>query len=237
VHRPQALYIIPPHERPWSTRPRWAHRCLLVNPVAQAVAQLILTRIPLVPRDPPTPLHPQSPDPRRVQRLASNPVQTQTAEMGSDSNKKILKMASRGALPRRLYHHRQQRFMATGVQSEKAKFLSMLPPLHFNQSNQTGATVAICQSVLPTMTKSRVSRDVSVNLRASLTPDFIQFRKAYSLHRTEDDPDAGEFMVQCETCKAWQHGLCMGYRCEGDLPPDDYHCEQCRPDLHVEILE
>ncbi|KII92439.1 hypothetical protein PLICRDRAFT_471509 [Plicaturopsis crispa FD-325 SS-3] len=53
---------------------------------------------------------------------------------------------------------------------------------------------------------------------------------------TEDDPDAGEFMVQCESCNAWQHGLCMGYEAEDQLPDDDYHCEQCRPDLHQELL-
>jgi hypothetical protein len=53
----------------------------------------------------------------------------------------------------------------------------------------------------------------------------------------EDDPDAGEFMVQCETCKVWQHGLCMGYEAEEQLPDDDYHCEQCRPDLHKELVK
>lgn len=54
---------------------------------------------------------------------------------------------------------------------------------------------------------------------------------------TEDDPDAGEFMVQCETCKAWQHGLCMGYESEEQLHDDDYYCEQCRPELHTELLK
>lgn len=53
----------------------------------------------------------------------------------------------------------------------------------------------------------------------------------------EDDPDAGEFMVQCETCGAWQHGLCMGYESEDQLPNDDYHCELCRPDLHHDLLK
>ncbi|KAF7315617.1 Histone deacetylase complex subunit CTI6 [Mycena indigotica] len=52
----------------------------------------------------------------------------------------------------------------------------------------------------------------------------------------EDDPDAGEFMVQCETCKVWQHGLCMGYDSESQLHDDDYYCEQCRPELHTESL-
>ncbi|KAJ8076487.1 Histone deacetylase complex subunit [Marasmius tenuissimus] len=54
---------------------------------------------------------------------------------------------------------------------------------------------------------------------------------------TEDDPDAGEFMVQCETCKVWQHGLCMGFNSEDELHDDDYYCEQCRPDLHIETLK
>ncbi|PPQ98621.1 hypothetical protein CVT24_003954 [Panaeolus cyanescens] len=54
---------------------------------------------------------------------------------------------------------------------------------------------------------------------------------------TEDDPDAGEFMVQCETCKVWQHGLCMGYLSEDQVHDDDYYCEQCRPDLHVDLLK
>lgn len=42
-------------------------------------------------------------------------------------------------------------------------------------------------------------------------------------------------MVQCETCKVWQHGLCMGYESEDQLHEDDYYCEQCRPELHPDI--
>jgi len=53
----------------------------------------------------------------------------------------------------------------------------------------------------------------------------------------EDDPDAGEFMVQCETCKVWQHGLCMGYQSEEQVHDDDYYCEICRPELHAELLK
>ncbi|KAF7321371.1 Histone deacetylase complex subunit CTI6 [Mycena kentingensis (nom. inval.)] len=53
----------------------------------------------------------------------------------------------------------------------------------------------------------------------------------------EDDTDAGEFMVQCETCKVWQHGLCMGYDSEAQLHDDDYYCEQCRPDFHADNLK
>ncbi|KAG6861089.1 hypothetical protein C0995_004026 [Termitomyces sp. Mi166 len=53
----------------------------------------------------------------------------------------------------------------------------------------------------------------------------------------EDDPDAGEFMVQCETCKVWQHGLCMGFESEDQLYDDDYYCEECKPELHVDLLK
>jgi hypothetical protein len=58
-----------------------------------------------------------------------------------------------------------------------------------------------------------------------------------SSYSKEDDPDAGEFMVQCETCKVWQHGLCMGYQSEEQVHDDDYHCEICRPELHAELLK
>ncbi|KAF8070486.1 hypothetical protein FPV67DRAFT_1487563 [Lyophyllum atratum] len=54
---------------------------------------------------------------------------------------------------------------------------------------------------------------------------------------TEDDPDAGEFMVQCETCKVWQHGLCMGFESEDQLHDDDYYCEECKPELHIDLFK
>ncbi|THH10661.1 hypothetical protein EW145_g1173 [Phellinidium pouzarii] len=53
----------------------------------------------------------------------------------------------------------------------------------------------------------------------------------------DDDGDAAEFMVQCELCMAWQHGPCMGFAQESELPPGDYYCEQCKPENHVELLK
>lgn len=44
-------------------------------------------------------------------------------------------------------------------------------------------------------------------------------------------------MVQCETCKVWQHGLCMGYTSEDQVHDDDYYCELCKPDMHAELLK
>lgn len=50
-----------------------------------------------------------------------------------------------------------------------------------------------------------------------------------------DEEDLG-FMVMCETCKVWQHGICVNLRPE-DAADQDYYCEQCRPDLHVDLLK
>ncbi|KAG9002512.1 Plasma membrane sulfite pump involved in sulfite metabolism, partial [Tulasnella sp. 427] len=42
-------------------------------------------------------------------------------------------------------------------------------------------------------------------------------------------------MIQCEICKVWQHGMCVGIHSEA-LAPDTYYCEQCRPDMHADLL-
>jgi hypothetical protein len=44
------------------------------------------------------------------------------------------------------------------------------------------------------------------------------------------DDTAGLF-VQCDVCKVWQHGGCVGIMTE-ESSPDEYFCEQCRQDLH-----
>ncbi|KAF0318063.1 Histone deacetylase complex subunit CTI6 [Colletotrichum sp. SAR11_59] len=37
--------------------------------------------------------------------------------------------------------------------------------------------------------------------------------------------------VQCDVCKVWQHGACVGIFTE-ESSPDEYFCEKCRNDLH-----
>ncbi|OAX37489.1 WD40 repeat-like protein [Rhizopogon vinicolor AM-OR11-026] len=54
--------------------------------------------------------------------------------------------------------------------------------------------------------------------------------------QNEEDADTGKFMVQCEICYVWQHGMCMGYQHEADLQ-DEYHCEKCKPEHHQELLK
>jgi hypothetical protein len=47
--------------------------------------------------------------------------------------------------------------------------------------------------------------------------------------------DATGLMIQCDSCNAWQHAKCLGI--PQNQVPDVYYCEQCRPDLHVELLK
>ena len=43
--------------------------------------------------------------------------------------------------------------------------------------------------------------------------------------------DAGGLFIQCDICKVWQHGGCVGILDEA-MSPEEYFCEQCRKDLH-----
>jgi hypothetical protein len=58
--------------------------------------------------------------------------------------------------------------------------------------------------------------------------DGIDLEPIFSIELTDD---LAGFFVQCDVCKVWEHGLCMGIVNE-DLLPDDYYCELCRKDLH-----
>jgi len=43
--------------------------------------------------------------------------------------------------------------------------------------------------------------------------------------------DAGSLFIQCDVCKVWQHGGCVGIMDE-ESTPENYFCEECRTDLH-----
>lgn len=43
---------------------------------------------------------------------------------------------------------------------------------------------------------------------------------------------ADNLFVQCDTCRVWQHGSCVGIFSKAAVL-DDYFCELCRSDLHV----
>ncbi|KAG8751820.1 hypothetical protein FRC12_012240 [Ceratobasidium sp. 428] len=49
------------------------------------------------------------------------------------------------------------------------------------------------------------------------------------------DENVGDFMIQCEDCLVWQHGICMGLGRIEDCP-EHYYCELCRPENHAVLL-
>ena len=52
-----------------------------------------------------------------------------------------------------------------------------------------------------------------------------------SISSTALPEDAGGLFIQCDVCKVWQHGGCVGIM-EVAMSPDEYFCEQCRKDSH-----
>lgn len=64
--------------------------------------------------------------------------------------------------------------------------------------------------------KKPVAKD-SIDVDSNLTPDL--------------NDDVAGFFVQCDICKIWQHGACVGIMSE-EASPDEYFCEDCRKDLH-----
>ncbi|CEQ42017.1 SPOSA6832_03779, partial [Sporobolomyces salmonicolor] len=47
---------------------------------------------------------------------------------------------------------------------------------------------------------------------------------------TDEEMSSG-LMIQCDTCKCWQHGPCVGLWEEKECP-NRYFCELCKPNLH-----
>ncbi|KAL5115320.1 Histone deacetylase complex subunit [Pleosporales sp. CAS-2024a] len=43
--------------------------------------------------------------------------------------------------------------------------------------------------------------------------------------------DLSGLFIQCDICKVWQHGGCVGIMQE-EASPDEYFCDECRKDLH-----
>ncbi|KAG8532837.1 uncharacterized protein KY384_002715 [Bacidia gigantensis] len=53
---------------------------------------------------------------------------------------------------------------------------------------------------------------------------------------TTEDEDDERTMICCENCEAWQHNECMEVSSKDDELPDQYYCEQCRPQDHKSLL-
>lgn len=52
----------------------------------------------------------------------------------------------------------------------------------------------------------------------------------------EEDEEDDRVMIVCDNCEAWQHNECMEISENPDDLPDQYFCEQCKPEDHKELL-
>ncbi|KAH0538700.1 hypothetical protein FGG08_004717 [Glutinoglossum americanum] len=79
---------------------------------------------------------------------------------------------------------------------------------------------------VPITTQSiEADADPKSNIKDEANPD--------SSITTSDVPsdEYGGLFIQCDMCKVWQHGGCVGIW-DQSTSPDEYFCEQCRRDLH-----
>jgi hypothetical protein len=53
----------------------------------------------------------------------------------------------------------------------------------------------------------------------------------------EEEEDVERDMICCDQCSAWQHNDCMGLTFAKGQEPDQYYCEQCRPENHKFLLD
>lgn len=53
----------------------------------------------------------------------------------------------------------------------------------------------------------------------------------------EEEEDIERDMICCDQCSAWQHNDCMGLTFAKGEEPEEYFCEQCKPENHKELLE
>ncbi|CAG8218893.1 unnamed protein product [Penicillium salamii] len=53
----------------------------------------------------------------------------------------------------------------------------------------------------------------------------------------EEETDVERDMICCDQCSAWQHNDCMGLTFKQGQEPDQYFCEQCRPENHKVLLD
>jgi DNA mismatch repair ATPase MutL len=60
-------------------------------------------------------------------------------------------------------------------------------------------------------------------------------KSSHGANQDEQTDDRGGLFIQCDDCQVWQHGGCVSIM-EESAVPDNYYCEECKPDLH-ELLK
>lgn len=53
----------------------------------------------------------------------------------------------------------------------------------------------------------------------------------------EEEEDVERDMICCDQCSAWQHNDCMGLTFAKGQEPEQYYCEQCKPENHTALLD
>ncbi|KAG0158105.1 hypothetical protein PDIDSM_5618 [Penicillium digitatum] len=90
--------------------------------------------------------------------------------------------------------------------------------------------------------KSKSPKEKSAKLSAELTPGPSEAeREEEEIIRCicgeyEEEEDVERDMICCDQCSAWQHNDCMGLTFMKGQEPDQYYCEQCRPENHTTLL-
>ncbi|OJD14351.1 hypothetical protein AJ78_05286 [Emergomyces pasteurianus Ep9510] len=65
--------------------------------------------------------------------------------------------------------------------------------------------------------------------KQGMRDDQVQGTSTSAEYMQSEEP--GSLFIQCDSCKVWQHGGCVGIMEEASSP-DEYFCEECRKDLH-----
>jgi PHD-finger len=96
-----------------------------------------------------------------------------------------------------------------------------------DENDEEEVTRCLCgQQEYPGLPPSR--RGATGRHRQAVTKDGA------TIPKEEPDPlseELGSMFIQCDSCKVWQHGGCVGIMDEA-MSPDEYYCEKCRKDLH-----
>jgi len=85
------------------------------------------------------------------------------------------------------------------------------------------------------------SKDKSSKLSAEPTPGPSEEEEEEIIRcicgEYEEEEDVERDMICCDQCSAWQHNDCMGLTFAKGEEPDQYFCEQCKPENHRELLD
>lgn len=187
-------------------------------------------------------------DPRRSSRARANQSQSQNSSTGSTSSSGRPERSSRyfnkGGSP--------QKSTSTGSLSSEPPEDTITAEDPFGTRRRTrgqveekekagskAETIDMANGDDDVQEEDEAVRCVCGNEEYQGPPPFDEDSKHGSKHAYGLEPffsadvtdDTAGLFVQCDICKVWQHGGCVGIMTE-ESSPEEYFCEQCRQDLH-----